>query len=203
MPEYILLRISIHAPRVGSDADGTSVTAGRLISIHAPRVGSDYPLQPWQPVLGHISIHAPRVGSDVAFYADKLNKALFQSTLPVWGATNLRSWPTCRILFQSTLPVWGATQRFPCEMRDKCISIHAPRVGSDYNLSPARYLSAYFNPRSPCGERLVYVKVGPHSGDFNPRSPCGERRMLMPWQMRSCAISIHAPRVGSDFRAPG
>ena len=57
-----------------------------VISIHAPRVGSDcWDGDEWieQP----ISIHAPRVGSDV----DKLTRekmlALFQSTLPVWGAT--------------------------------------------------------------------------------------------------------------------
>ncbi len=56
--------------------------------------------------------------------------------------------------FQSTLPVWGAT----C-----CACLGQPR-------------SHYFNPRSPCGERLYVCR---------PPAPMA-------------FISIHAPRVGSD-----
>ena len=79
------------------------------ISIHAPRVGSDYD-KPFVSDLGSISIHAPRVGSD--------------------------SWSDCRhpseTVFQSTLPVWGATGAGAVEVvADYRISIHAPRVGSD------------------------------------------------------------------------
>ena len=33
--------ISIHAPRVGSDATQAKTAQGKAISIHAPRVGSD------------------------------------------------------------------------------------------------------------------------------------------------------------------
>ena len=58
----------------------------RKISIHAPRVGSDYPgccstAATW------ISIHAPRVGSDIVYTRTFSFHFLFQSTLPVWGAT--------------------------------------------------------------------------------------------------------------------
>ncbi len=36
--------------------------------------------------------------------------SVFQSTLPVWGATTLlRYVMRSEVLFQSTLPVWGAT----------------------------------------------------------------------------------------------
>ena len=56
--------ISIHAPRVGSDDSARRMLEIRQISIHAPRVGSD-----------RLSLHKP------PFYW------LFQSTLPVWGAT--------------------------------------------------------------------------------------------------------------------
>ena len=34
---------------------------------------------------------------------------VFQSTLPVWGATTFRDGDFHGYLFQSTLPVWGAT----------------------------------------------------------------------------------------------
>ena len=79
------------------------------------------------------------------------------------------------------------------------ISIHAPRVGSDSTQHGIPSNDANFNPRSPCGERrgdTPDCKTG--CADFNPRSPCGERHALL----RTCtplpAISIHAPRVGSD-----
>ena len=78
-----------------------------------------------------ISIHAPRVGSDAAAWFDSCRFAVFQSTLPVWGATATlyRHFPVYRI-FQSTLPVWGATLIAYLNVRYK-----------------------HFNPRSPCGER--------------------------------------------------
>ena len=56
------------------------------VSIHAPRVGSD-------AILGHgaeqtlVSIHAPRVGSDFKVNEMMGILPMFQSTLPVWGAT--------------------------------------------------------------------------------------------------------------------
>ena len=58
-------RISIHAPREGSD-DGIPALAVRLagISIHAPREGSDT-VTLRLLALELISIHAPREGSDL------------------------------------------------------------------------------------------------------------------------------------------
>ena len=128
-----------------------------------------------------------------------------------------------KIKFQSTLPVWGATQR-PYIIRHRiAISIHAPRVGSDSKAVyyPPPYRN--FNPRSPCGERLYYEifdyfcayisihapRVGSDITDtsptritrnFNPRSPCGERLFDFSRISATIRISIHAPRVGSDFR---
>ena len=78
-------------------------------------------------------------------------------------------------LFQSTLPVWGAT-RLSLELgRVHFISIHAPRVGSDCTASRRPLHPGYFNPRSPCGERPSIAKLWSSVTYFNPRSPCGER----------------------------
>ena len=55
--------ISIHAPRVGSDARVLNLVQLLVISIHAPRVGSDR-RDPHPRGRADISIHAPRVGSD-------------------------------------------------------------------------------------------------------------------------------------------
>ena len=56
--------------------------------------------------------------------------------------------------FQSTLPVWGATQEKHLFRIRVDISIHAPRVGSDFLTRSRSTAAFYFNPRSPCGERL-------------------------------------------------
>ena len=127
-------RISIHAPRAGSDhesmpsADTEGVFQSTLpvrgatwpfpdpctcaeISIHAPRAGSDLCLRAPQKEIDMISIHAPRAGSDVR--------------------TEARH---------------GVGQG---------ISIHAPRAGSDGDRKIRVDVQKHFNPRSPCGERLL------------------------------------------------
>jgi len=56
-------------------------------------------------------------------------------------------------LFQSTLPVWGATISLRSINPSHPISIHAPRVGSDIATDSCDSVHTHFNPRSPCGER--------------------------------------------------
>ena len=106
---FIFADISIHAPRVGSDGCRKRGTVLQRISIHAPRVGSDeyrpgrcahsQYFNPRSPCGERhelaatfadgsmISIHAPRVGSDKAILTSLRAMVIFQSTLPVWGAT--------------------------------------------------------------------------------------------------------------------
>ena len=123
----------------------------------------------------------------------------FQSTHPVWGATR-KDWPFRPIFgpFQSTHPVWGATITLLVVGVHRPISIHAPRVGCDLapaNAIPLRRISIHaprvgcdnggvalckafvdFNPRTPCGVRLVQpLHVHRSRVDFNPRTPCGVR----------------------------
>ena len=79
-------------------------------------------------------------------------------------------------VFQSTLPVWGATHRASLVGVHDAISIHAPRVGSDSSWATQSPCRADFNPRSPCGERPPRrTRPSSRRADFNPRSPCGER----------------------------
>ena len=83
-----MLRISIHAPRTGSDGCVYSRLA-KLdgISIHAPRTGSDRSgLRKERKKLA-ISIHAPRTGSDAESVKQLCMMIIFQSTLPARGAT--------------------------------------------------------------------------------------------------------------------
>ena len=78
-----------------------------------------------------ISIHAPHAGSD------------FASTVTAELAK-----------FQSTLPMRGATYEYRHSFKGAAISIHAPHAGSDCFFMIFSLPFLYFNPRSPCGERL-------------------------------------------------
>ena len=78
------------------------------------------------------------------------------------------------------------------------ISIHAPRTGSDTTFLSAVRFSTDFNPRSPHGERLTMSYITYVIHYFNPRSPHGERRFPSSLRLYNSAISIHAPRTGSD-----
>ena len=100
------------------------------------------------------------------------------------------------------------------------ISIHAARVGSDVSPSPAPSSPRDFNPRCPCGQRLIYRLMAGMTSYFNPRCPCGQRLRFLVKNQEFCVfqstlpvwaataiegnmgmsivISIHAARVGSD-----
>ena len=121
--------ISIHAPRGGSDAVDQFVSADRNISIHAPRGGSDVILVPVRSVYLDFNPRSPW-GERRAALTAVLCPLLFQSTLPVGGATFLAVHVIDPLLFQSTLPVGGAT-----------------------SICPPPTAERNFNPRSPWGER--------------------------------------------------
>ena len=155
VPPVRRVRISIHAPRMGSDSWRPRATVIIMI-FQSTLPGWGATLMLLEAVHGIvISIHAPRMGSDRLISDEVAQANEFQSTLPGWGATIHRPWlgSTARIsihaprmgsdhgllpwgillfIFQSTLPGWGAT---PCSVSrcspDMMISIHAPRMGSD------------------------------------------------------------------------
>ena len=153
----LLKNISIHAPRGGSDPVHLLHRLRLRISIHAPRGGSDVgsrrgslqalnfnPRSPWgerqtmAPYVAFnvaISIHAPRGGSDNIIKEKPDTWKIFQSTLPVGGATIMPILFRRPMEFQSTLPVGGATRSGRKHSGSLTISIHAPRGGSDYLLA--------------------------------------------------------------------
>ena len=128
--------------------------------------------------------------------------------------------PLWDVLFQSTLPVGGATFKLRIKHGESFISIHAPRGGSD-DYSSAQALRAGisihaprggsdadgnhahsrerdFNPRSPWGERpLSVLKARPTKG-FQSTLPVGGATAKAIQRLHLCEISIHAPRGGSD-----
>ena len=129
--------ISIHAPRGGSDSSGASVRAD----------GDNFnPRSPWGERL------SPLYGWHIS--------DLFQSTLPVGGATfRFPKHPHPQSYFNPRSP-WGERREstalyFPALN----ISIHAPRGGSDRFSIPCYDCLIDFNPRSPWGERRYVEEV--------------------------------------------
>ena len=103
--------ISIHAPRVGSDARGR-----RGVCLHAdfnPRSPCGERLCEFPK--GHnakkISIHAPRVGSDGTLRPQPQSPNHFNPRSPCGERLCVAPYSACSRVFQSTLPVWGATLR--------------------------------------------------------------------------------------------
>ena len=194
--------ISIHTPLAGSDACRRACTAwdwnfnphspcGERRSIYI----KGYGIQNFNP-------HSP-CGERPVSRSAPVTSALFQSTLPLRGATScaacgsklawvfqstlpLRGATSGRLVlrsvfqFQSTLPLRGATyiQHLKCCQAE--ISIHTPLAGSD----------------RPCS-----YSTGNHT-NFNPHSPCGERRAGAA-QDHQRVISIHTPLAGSDVMRSG
>ena len=101
-----------------------------FISIHAPRVGRDP-----EAAAAHkdeqISIHAPRVGRDVQGERGRAPRNYFNPRAPCGARRLSRPSPIRLWKFQSTRPVWGATNLDQAILVAIDISIHAPRVGRD------------------------------------------------------------------------
>ena len=168
------------------------------ISIHAPRTGSDFDLYLRSKGKAKFQSTLPARGATLPRRAPPFPPA-FQSTLPARGATQMRGRIVrgisdfnprsphgerliARILcrarrkFQSTLPARGATKQprataQPVQFQSTLPARGATRQGRHDTTS-----SRHFNPRSPHGER--------------PRAGGRTRRRK--------GISIHAPRTGSD-----
>ena len=191
------------------------------ISIHAPRTGSDFrtygggkvrtKFQSTLPARGATAT-SPRRSRPTSNFNPRSphgerrstptttgRSSSFQSTLPARGATSRAARASdCVRPFQSTLPARGATHGGMARRAGSLISIHAPRTGSDPCSSPSFLQAHYFNPRSPHGERLPLHAGNDFKSNFNPRSPHGERRGERAETQMDSAISIHAPRTGSD-----
>ncbi len=112
--------------------------------------------------------------------------------------------------------MWGETNQNEIDILDRNISTHSPRVGRDCRRYCQNTEDRYFNPLSPCGERLIYRMLQhrrirfqptlPVWGEtymfyllllcslyFNPLSPCGERRDWRPLDKRRINFNPLSP----------
>ena len=100
-------------------------------------------------------------------------------------------------VFQSTLPVWGATDGALRSDLGGHISIHAPRVGSDYVQQAVGIFEriSIHAPRVGSDGRAVQRGDASLISIHAPRVGSDLVRSL---DAQPREISIHAPRVGSD-----
>ena len=178
--------ISIHAPREGCDRrrfrrlilgyefQSTHPVRGATCPASLPWIITRAEFQSTHPVrgatiplsvllCGHlISIHAPREGCDTRSASTKASLPPFQSTHPVRGATLHVPSGIDVYQFQSTHPVRGATVSRPARrVRQKGISIHAPREGCDLDgicAVDVRSLISIHAPREGCDNNRTGVK---------------------------------------------
>ena len=80
------------------------------------------------------------------------------------------------------------------------ISIHAPHAGSDPECCLVHSRCSDFNPRSPCGERLISTLLKINSKGFQSTLPMRGATTLCRHLKMVRRISIHAPHAGSDYR---
>ena len=148
----------------------------KAISIHAPHAGCD--LRPVPPRRGRRDFN-PRTPCGVRrlTLSTTLGELLFQSTHPMRGATRHEMHLSRKeAAFQSTHPMRGATNGNPIyDGVEVFQSTHPMRGATDLHKFRRRPL-LHFNPRTPCGVRLVEA---PQAVGFD-------------------IISIHAPHAGCD-----
>ena len=140
-------------------------------------------------------------GERLSFAALRINSRVFQSTLPVWGATCGPFLPARPKLFQSTLPVWGATPERKDLKENRAISIHAPRVGSDDLDNLKTEVERLFQSTLPVWGATRLLPVMPLPSKFQSTLPVWGATHGPIFQSIFGSISIHAPRVGSDISA--
>ena len=146
------------------------------ISIHTPLAGSDRAASGLRGLQAIISIHTPLAGSDAAL-RKCWRSLIFQSTLPLRGATRPDNW--------TIWPTGYFNPHSPCgERRGHARHQRHPR---------------HFNPHSPCGERQEDLENFRQLLEFQSTLPLRGATGHCHTLLSGHAISIHTPLAGSDL----
>ena len=190
--------ISIHAPLTGSDLDREKLSFAGGISIHAPLTGSDQ-MEPLRSLRFDISIHAPLTGSDRLSQLTSLIQSDFNPRSPYGERRAYRMPQVIRTVFQSTLPLRGATIIMSPRPPPRRISIHAPLTGSDSCPRMLLPVITDFNPRSPYGERPLNVPRSLQKRIFQSTLPLrGATYVVLKWGLGDIFQST-LPLRGATF----
>ena len=133
---FHLVNISIHAPRMGSDSIGRPYPRSLIHfnprSPDGERRDSKAPLS----IMPNFNPRSPD-GERLSTWCWESIPPIFQSTLPGWGATCLRSpVAVCFTYFNPRSPDGERLRFATAPPLVSMISIHAPRMGSDETQKP-------------------------------------------------------------------
>ena len=170
-------------------------------------------------------------GERLSCFYDDFQRKVFQSTLPVWGATccMLRVFPgfpyfnprsPCGERRRATA---GGRRKGDFNPRSPCgerlcscgerkepddISIHAPRVGSDGTILIGHKAQRGFQSTLPVWGATWIASTTPNRQRyFNPRSPCGERPSvgfgLLIWRLFQSTLPVWGATTPSKIPLSG
>ena len=135
-------------PAWGATLTPACLSSPITISIHAPRMGSDVSLRPFYRLPLHFNPRSP--------HGERQEK-------------DQSEWVT--IPFQSTLPAWGATTSLSRYHSAFCISIHAPRMGSDKDNTVSVILTQKFQSTLPAWGATYLYRHGRSNAKFQSTLP--------------------------------
>ena len=168
------------------------------ISIHAPRTGSDAFRSIRSLGVMNFNPRSPHGERRVSPFESR-SASNFNPRSPHGERQRWRTYFTLPIGFQSTLPARGATRARGTQVAEMTISIHAPRTGSDDDSIFDSVSISSFQSTLPA--RGATVGNAEEVSDFPisihaPRT--GSDTFFGYPSGISKRISIHAPRTGSD-----
>ena len=214
--------ISIHAPRGGSDMCRTRWDTGhRYFNPRSLWGGATWAKQQiWYSVIKFQSTLP--VGGATSHCSTARRTCTYFNPRSPWGERLRASlMGGTRSFISIHAPRGGSDKKSYGRERKQYISIHAPRRGSDEPQRSQPSSRSYFNPRSPWGERRICYVLWRYPMAFQSTLPVGGATpMYGSWatlprfqstlpvggatrnfnaRRADIAVSIHAPRGGSDF----
>ena len=124
--------------------------------------------------------------------------SIFQSTRPMRGATGRLRHHPFRKRFQSTRPMRGATNGAYAFIEPILFQSTRPMRGATASRWAPIRSTANFNPRAPCGARLVLIHWLSRSHLFQSTRPMRGATVTGKLASNMTVISIHAPHAGRD-----
>ena len=212
-------RFNPRAPCGARRAHGALDSGSRRFNPRAP-CGARRDVMLPHPRAMSVSIHAPRVGRDCRHVLRHLRRNCFNPRAPCGARPTRKGRLYGRKWFQSTRPVWGATDGRDADIYGaNGFNPRAP-CGARRSLWDSVIWLQSFNPRAPCGARLCRTKVRASIPSFQSTRPVWgatsrhRRQTLLRWFQSTRPVwgatkgreiykalqkvSIHAPRVGRD-----
>ena len=132
-------------------------------------------------------------------YVENLVPVEFQSTHPLRGATRVAGTVRRKHFISIHAPLAGCDRMVYRHAKQLFISIHAPLAGCD-GIRASRYTAVWISIHAPlagCDQKSFLSRLPREN--FNPRTPCGVRLVLVVRFGFSATISIHAPLAGCDM----